>query len=118
VVKEEGERFHELVQLRSLFGWMAKGFLGHMKREEHELFPPFLREVAPGAAQTRQAKAAHELLPLTEMLTQEHDELLTQWEAMRLLTGNFNPPEDAGKPHRELLRELSELGGLSAPTHP
>jgi regulator of cell morphogenesis and NO signaling len=67
--------------------------------------------VAPGGAQARQAKAAHDLLPLTEMLTQEHDDLLTQWEAMRLLTGNFNPPEEAGEPHRDLLRAITELEG-------
>jgi len=111
LAKEDGERFHELVQLRSLFNWMSKGFLGHMKREEHELFPPFLHEVAPGGAQNRQAKAAHDLLPLTEMLTQEHDDLLTQWEAMRLLTGNFKAPEGATEAHREVLLSFIELEG-------
>jgi regulator of cell morphogenesis and NO signaling len=109
VSKEEGEQYRELGQLQNLFGGMAKGFLGHMKHEENELFPSFLREVAPGEAQTERAKKAFALLPLTERLTNDHDELLTQWEAMRNLTGKFVPPEGAGKPHRDLLRELSEL---------
>jgi regulator of cell morphogenesis and NO signaling len=110
VVKEEGERYRELGQLQNLFGGMARGFLGHMKVEEIQLFPPFLREVAPGAAQTQRAKKAYELIPLTVRLTKEHDELLTQWEAMRNLTGNFLPPAEAGQPHIDLLREVSELG--------
>lgn len=109
VVKAEGERYRDLGKLQILFGGMARGFLGHMKVEEIQLFPPFLREVAPGAAQTQRAKKAYELIPLTVKLTKEHDELLIQWEAMRNLTGDFRPPADAGKPHLDLLRELSEL---------
>jgi regulator of cell morphogenesis and NO signaling len=106
---EVGGQYPELTKLQLLFGGMSKGFLVHMKHEENDLFPSFLHEVAPGAARTQQAKKAHELLPLTVHLTKDHDVLLTQWDAMRSLTGNFHPPMEAKDSHRELLRSLSEL---------
>jgi regulator of cell morphogenesis and NO signaling len=109
VHKVSGEVYPELHQLILLFGGMTKGFLAHMKREENELFPVFLHEVAPGAAEIQRAKKAHQLLPLTDRLVEEHDVLLAQWEAMKTLTGHFAVPEGAGEEHRELLRVLSEL---------
>jgi len=109
VLKEPGDDFLELRQLRDIFEGMSKGFLAHMKREEQELFPTFLHEVAPGAGEAQRAQKAQTLLPLLTVLTREHDVLLSQWDAMKALTGRYTPSEKADENHRSLLKELREL---------
>lgn len=108
--RESGDRHPEIRQIQLLFAGMSKGFLAHLKTEEAELFPVFVHEVAPGSvAEGKRAKKAFELLPLTERLVSEHDVLLTQWDAMRSLSGGFQAAPDAGASLLELFKALIDL---------
>jgi|GEM_PF-2364856 regulator of cell morphogenesis and NO signaling len=110
-VRDSGDRYPELRRLQLIFAGVSKWFLAHMKSEEVELFPTFLHEVAPGAAESQRAQKAFELIPLTDRLVEDHDVLLAQWEAMRALTSQFRAPEGAKPVHQALMRALVEFEG-------
>lgn len=95
------------LSLRSLFETMTKKITSHLRKEERQLFPSFLHEVSPGAAQAVRSAVARRLVPLTFILEKEHDELLIDWEEMGKMMNGFRPADDASKEQHDVLSSLT-----------
>ncbi|GJQ21030.1 MAG: iron-sulfur cluster repair di-iron protein [Bacteroidia bacterium] len=107
VAAVHGERHPEVVEVARHFNAVAKDMAAHMMKEEHVLFPYILELV----------KAKRNGTPLEEspfggvqnpirMMEMEHKAAGDEMEAIRSLTANYTPPDDACTTYRISFREL------------
>lgn len=99
VARVHGERDPELYDILQNVRMLQSEMLGHLQKEEEELFPQVKEMVQQ--KKTGSVKAA-----IVEALKDEHDkagELMAQIEA---LTNGFNPPENACASYRVLFQNL------------
>lgn len=104
VVSKHGDRYPYMQIVQQLFGEVQDDLLPHMFKEEHILFPR-IKEVMSDSAAAGQFPAAYINAPVALMET-EHDAAGQLMFAIRELTNNYTPPQDACTTHRVCLDEL------------
>ncbi len=106
VVNAHGDRHPELVQLRSIFQGMRNELESHMMKEEQVLFP---------AIRAMETSASPIAFPFgsvdnpIRMMEHEHDDAGNALKAMRELTNDWQPPQDACPTFRVMLSTLEEV---------
>lgn len=110
VCSVHGGRHGELLEIQRVFGTMRLELENHMLKEEQMLFPyialmessiAFGQPVPPAPFGTTRN-------PVRVMLS-EHDAAAEQLREIRLLSGEFTPPDDACITYRTLYVALEEL---------
>lgn len=104
VARAHGDAHPELYEVQATFADLAAELTGHMAKEELVLFPACLA-LAEGEELAGPRSVA---APIQAML-HEHDEVATGLRALRALTGEYTPPEDACNSYRALLGRLETL---------
>lgn len=99
VARVHGERDPELYDILKNVQLLRSEMLGHLQKEEQELFPQIKELVSQH--KTGSVKAA-----IVEALEDEHDKAGELMEKIEELTGGFNPPENACASYRVLFQNL------------
>jgi regulator of cell morphogenesis and NO signaling len=89
-----------------VFGEIRADLEPHLMKEEQVLFPMIKQLEASGG--TAEFHCGSLQNPIRVMLS-EHERVLTLFEKMRAITGNFKMPEDGCESYRLLLTGLDEL---------
>jgi regulator of cell morphogenesis and NO signaling len=106
VVNAHVTRHPELNTVQQLFGELRADLEPHLMKEEQVLFPMIKQlELSGGTADFHCGTLQN---PIRVMLA-EHEQVLTLFEKMRAVTGNFKMPEDGCESYRLLLTGLDEL---------
>jgi regulator of cell morphogenesis and NO signaling len=106
VVNAHVARHPELNTVQQLFGELRADLEPHLMKEEQVLFPMIKQlELSGGTAEFHCGTLQN---PIHVMLA-EHEQVLTLFEKMRAVTGNFKMPEDGCESYRLLLTGLDEL---------
>lgn len=106
VASVHGDTHPELLEVRQIFTAMSDELEMHMQKEENVLFPYSIQlDSAESVPPMHCGGVQH---PIKVMLY-EHEETGKQLEALRQLTNNYTPPEDACNTYRAMLHGLSQL---------
>ncbi|BBM70606.1 iron-sulfur cluster repair di-iron protein [Rhodothermus marinus] len=103
VAQVHGHQSTWLHEAREVFGRLKLELEAHMRSEEEAIFP-LIRALEEGSAD-----AAAELEPLLVQAEQEHDAAGEALHRLRMLSGNYRPPEWACSSFRALLEGLQAL---------
>jgi regulator of cell morphogenesis and NO signaling len=106
VVNAHGTHHRELAELQQVFTGLRAELEPHMFKEERILFPA-IRQLEQSS--TRPMFPFGTLDNPIRMMEHEHDNAGNALEQIRLLTKDFQPPEDACHSYRAMLDELSDL---------
>jgi regulator of cell morphogenesis and NO signaling len=106
VVRAHGERHSELLRLQERFRFFRCELEAHMAKEERVLFP-MCRELE--AVQTLPGMHCGSVDNPIRVVMREHDDAGSTLAAMRELTHDFTPPEDACITYRTMLEGLADL---------
>lgn len=101
-----GARHPELAEVRQTYNGLHAELESHMMKEEQILFPLIK---AMEASQSLEAGHCGSVNNPISVMEHEHDSAGAALARMRLLTGDFTPPEDACNTYRVLLDGLAEL---------
>jgi len=99
VARVHGERDPELYDILQKVRLLREEMLGHLQKEEKDLFPQIKVMV-----QTSKAGEVREAV--VEALEEEHDKAGAIMEEIQELTNNFNPPANACASYRVLFQNL------------
>lgn len=99
VARVHGERDPELYDILQNVQLLRSEMLGHLKKEEQELFPQIKELVSQ--KKTGSVKSA-----IVEALEEEHDKAGELMANIEELTKGFNPPENACASYRVLFQNL------------
>ncbi len=109
VAKVHGSSHLELIKVAALFAEIADDLLLHIVKEERVLFP-FIKELASvtktGSVMT-ESSFGNVSNPI-QMMEAEHEQAGEILAQIRLLTNNFNLPEDACASYTILFKKLAE----------
>lgn len=94
-------------EIDDIFSRFAADLHAHMIKEEHVLFP-MIRNLERDDASPA-APSGHSLANLVHVMEHEHDGAGEDLAKMRVLTDNYQPPEDACNTFRATLSGLAEL---------
>ena len=96
VSSKHGERHHELYKIFQLFAAVKEEMEGHMKKEEHILFPRIkeLQKLADLEAVNLQLNITYLQSPIT-IMEQEHDHAGNLLNEIRMLSNDYTAPQDA-----------------------
>jgi regulator of cell morphogenesis and NO signaling len=96
VASKHGERHPELMKIFQLFAAVKEELDGHMKKEEHILFPRIteMEKYLLNEGWQTNLNITYLQSPITVM-EHEHDHAGTLLNEIRVLTDNYNPPADA-----------------------
>ena len=110
VLSVHGERRPELAEVVSLVRDLTNDLLPHMLKEEQVLFPYVaqMEEAAAGGYPAPTPFFGTVRNPVRMMML-EHDRVGELIARLRVVTGQYTPPESACFSYRELYRRLSEL---------
>ncbi len=109
-VTKHGDNHPELKEIKQLFSQVRQELLSHMEKEEQILFPyirqiveseDFNKKLNPPMFGTIQNPIA--------MMEQEHIDAGNAFEAMRTLSNDFLPPQDACKTYKVTYSMLNEF---------
>ena len=107
VARVHGEQHPELLKIAALFNTLAEALQLHMHKEEKVLFP-FIKQMALAARNNTQIPEPFFMTvnnPI-RMMEAEHDSAGENMEAIRNLTANYTPPEEACTSYRVLFANL------------
>jgi regulator of cell morphogenesis and NO signaling len=110
VASVHGERHPETVQIAAHFAAVAEDMTQHMAKEERMLFP-YIAGLAE-ASRTGEPPATAPFGTIANpirMMEMEHQAAGDLMAAMRRLSGDFTPPEDACTTYRVTYKELEEF---------
>jgi regulator of cell morphogenesis and NO signaling len=101
VASKHGDRHPELVKIFQMFAAVKEEMEGHMKKEELILFPRIkeMEKLANSGTEQFQMNIGYLQSPINVM-EHEHDHAGTQLNEIRLLTGDYTPPQDACTTYR------------------
>lgn len=99
VARVHGGRHSELLDILQRVRLLTEEMLGHLQKEEEELFPQ-IKELV------RKNKSGSVKAAIVEALEDEHDKAGSLMEEIEELTNGFNPPEDACASYRVLFQNL------------
>ncbi|HET8864358.1 MAG TPA: iron-sulfur cluster repair di-iron protein [Gracilimonas sp.] len=99
VARVHGERDPELLDILQNVRLLRSEMMGHLQKEEEELFPQIKELVTQ--KKTGSVKAA-----IVEALEEEHDKAGELMAKIEELTNGFNPPENACASYRVLFQNL------------
>lgn len=99
VARVHGERDTELYDILQNVNLLRSEMLGHLQKEEQELFPQ-IKDLAT-QKKTGSVKSA-----IVEALEEEHDKAGELMAKIEELTNGFNPPENACASYRVLFQNL------------
>ena len=107
VVERHGDRMPEtLLPLQATFAELERDLTLHMAKEDAILFPAIVRfESMPDLAVT----GTHPLVGPITVMEHDHDRAGNALEAIRSLTGGYDPPEGACPTFRGLYHGLGDL---------
>lgn len=107
VASRHGERFPHMKEVLSLFVTLKKEMDQHMQKEEIVLFPR-IREVELMSVRNRGQQFPEGYIDNpVHMMEHEHDEAGSIVERIRVLTGDYTPPEGACNTFHIVLKELN-----------
>lgn len=106
VASVHGELHPEVVEVAKLFEIVSEGMTQHMKKEEEILFP-FIKQLEKTGSTDKPGFGS--VLNPIRMMEAEHQEAGDEMEAIKQLTNNFNPPEDACNTYKVSYQELKEF---------
>ncbi len=110
VARVHGEHHPEVIEIASHFERVAAELLQHMRKEEHVLFP-YIRALA-GAHRGGRPLAPPPFGTIANpvrMMELEHQAAGDRMGAIRALSLNFTPPDDACTTYRVSYQELQEF---------
>lgn len=107
VARVHGDNHPEMVQVKDVFNRFRAQLELHMQKEEMVLFPGIVSMEATGSPQIFGCGGGIEH-PI-DVMSQEHDEAGEALCAMRQLTNNYTPPEDACSSFKVLLYSLLQI---------
>lgn len=107
VARVHGDKHSEMIEVRNIFNRFKAQLELHMQKEEMVLFPGIASMEATGTPQIFGCGGGIEH-PISVM-NQEHDDAGEALCAMRRLTHDFEPPEDACNSFKVLLFSLAQL---------
>lgn len=99
VARVHGQRHPELLDVLQKVRLLSEEMLGHLQKEEEELFPQ-IKELV------QQHKRGSVREAIVEDLENEHDKAGALMAEIEELTNEFNPPEDACASYRVLFQNL------------
>lgn len=99
VARVHGQRHPELYDVLQKVRLLSEEMLGHLQKEEEELFPQIKSLV-------QQQKKGEVKEAIVEALEEEHDKAGALMAEIEELTSGFNPPEDACASYRVLFESL------------
>lgn len=110
VATVHGERHPEVIAVAQHFESVAKDMMAHMMKEEHVLFPYIEKLVK---AKRGNAELGTSLFGTVQnpirMMEAEHQAAGDELAAVRNLTNNYVPPEDACTTYRVSFKELQQF---------
>ncbi len=106
VARVHGDNHPELLEIKKVYTTMQTELLMHMEKEEMALFP-YIHQLAT-AEEAPQFHCGSINNPV-QVMTREHEETGAQLEALRQLTQDYTPPEDACNTYRAMYDGLVEL---------
>lgn len=104
VAEVHGESDRRLVQVKGIFDEMYRELLDHLQKEEAILFPLIRRLEAGDHVPTGPTVAA-----IVRQMEREHASSGDALDALRELTGGYEPPPHACGTYRAMLTGLSQL---------
>lgn len=107
VARVHGDKHPEMIEVLSIFNRFKAQLELHMQKEEMVLFPGIASMEATGTPQIFGCGGGIEH-PI-EVMNQEHDEAGDALGAMRRLTQDYTPPEDACSSFKVLLYSLAQI---------
>jgi regulator of cell morphogenesis and NO signaling len=113
VADVHGGRHPELVEVARTYEELRADLEPHLAREERVLFPLIRRLVAGTTGEPRVSHCGSIVNPIRVMLA-EHDRAGELLQALRNLTGGYEPPTDGCRSYQALYAGLAEL---EADTH-
>lgn len=105
VAGKHGTKHPELVQIREKFMSLADDLLFHLRKEEKILFPA-IRQFEAGIAEAQHPSA---LLTPIAVMEAEHESAGDEMEAIRQLSNEYMPPEDACTSYRIVFQCLRDF---------
>lgn len=99
VARVHGERDPELYEIRQRVRLLREEMIGHLQKEEQELFPQI-------KAMVQTSKAGEVREAVVEVLAEEHDKAGALMAEIEELTNGFNPPKNACATYRVLFQNL------------
>ncbi len=96
-----GLHYFWLADLKTTYDRFAAEMDAHMFKEEHILFPR-IRQIDAGRAEV-------DVDQPVAIMEHEHERAGADLETLRILSGNYSPPEDACNTFRALLDAMREL---------
>lgn len=110
VAKVHGRAHPENVKIYEKFGELAAELQDHLQKEEEILFP-YIKELVTADKNSDSVKQPYFKTAANpiQMMEAEHDEAGAGMEAIRQLSNDFTPPEDACTTYRILYQNLKEF---------
>lgn len=107
VARVHGDNHPRMIEVQTIFDRFKAQLELHMQKEEMVLFPGIASMEATGSPQIFGCGGGigHPI----EVMTQEHEEAGEALSAMRQLTNDYTPPEDACSSFKVLLYSLAQL---------
>lgn len=107
VARVHGQNHPEVVSVAHLFEKIKTDLEDHLIKEELVLFP-YIRSLAADGTPPHHYPFNSVAMPVRNMMT-EHEMAGEDMEEIRLLTGDYVPPEDACTTYRIAYKELEEF---------
>jgi regulator of cell morphogenesis and NO signaling len=107
VARVHGDNHPEMIEVLNVFNQFKAQLELHMQKEEMILFPGITAMEATGTPQIFGCGGGIDH-PI-EMMTQEHDDAGAALSAMRRLTNDYTPPDDACGTFKVLLYSLAQI---------
>ena len=110
VVGVHGKNHPELLTVQATFAALSEELHVHLMKEEQILFPYVLRmEESVMAGEPAPPAMFSTVMNPIRMMMQEHDGAGEALQALRSITGNYQPPADACVSYRTLYQALQEF---------
>ena len=110
VVNQHEKHHHELLSISRLFHDMSKELLSHMIREEQILFP-FIKKYysSKNPKQDFQKTEINNIHSIIREMEREHDVFGRKMDMIRVISGNYNLPDDDDESYVQLFTLLKEF---------